>query len=204
MAFLAWLENSSFATWVRDSTSIFAYPTILAFHTFGLAFVVGTSAGIALRTLGFAPGLPLAPLEKFFRVMWLGFWVNASSGVVLLLIDATNFLTMPDFYIKLLAIAGAVASMRWLRATVFGDPASVDTRPVPMKGKILAGTSLTCWAVAVAAGRVTAYDGFIQRETAAAILILTVVLLVAGYIGARLLGWNKSARQERETTSAGY
>ena len=133
--------------------------------------------------------------------MWLAFWVNAVSGVVLLSLDARKFFTSPDFYIKMLAIAVAARSLRLLQTNVFRDPASLDTRPVPMKGKILAGTILTAWAVAITAGRLTAYDGFIQRQTAVAVLVLSVVILVARYIAAHLLAWNKSTRQARVVTT---
>lgn len=199
MSFLASIENSGWATWVREANTVFAYATVLALHTFGLAFLVGISVGISLRTLGFARSLPLAPLAGFFPLMWLGFWVNAASGVVLFLIDARSFLANPDFYIKMLAIAVAVRSLRLLQTNVFRDPASLDARP--MQGKILAGTVLTSWAVAITAGRLTAYDGFIQRQTAAAVLVLTVVILVARYVAARLLAWNKSTRQARVATT---
>jgi len=197
MSFLESIENTDFATWVRDANTVFGYATVLALHTFGLAFLVGISAGIALRTLGVAPGLPLAPLGGHFRVMWIGFRVNVLSGVVLLMLDARTFLTSPDFYIKMLAIAVAATSVRLLQTSVFGDPARLGSRPVPMKAKILAGTSLLSWAVAITAGRLTAYDGFIQRQTAAAVLVLAVVILVAWYIAARLLARNKSTRQAR-------
>lgn len=195
--FLELLENSGFAVWVREAQTVFAYPTLIAFHSFGMAFLVGTSVGIALRTLGFASGLPMAPLEKFYRVIWIAFWVNAVSGTVLLLIDARNFLTMPAFYIKLLAIAAAVTTMWLLRSCLFGDLASLDTGSVPKKAKMLAGAALAFWAIAIAAGRVTAYDPFIQRETAIAVLILTAVMLVAGYTAFRFLATKKSLRRVR-------
>ena len=38
---LASIEGSALAVWTRESTSIWAYPTILTLHTFGLAIVVG-------------------------------------------------------------------------------------------------------------------------------------------------------------------
>ena len=60
------LENSGFATWIRETPTWTGYSTVLALHTFGMAFLVGLSAMIALRVLGFARGLPLAPLGKFF------------------------------------------------------------------------------------------------------------------------------------------
>jgi hypothetical protein len=138
-------------------------------------------------------------MERFFPVMWLGFWVNALSGVVLLSLTPITFLTTPVFYIKLLAVMLAVANIRLLKRQVFGNPANLDTRPVPMEGKILAGTSLAFWTVAILAGRVTAYSGFVQRQTALAVLIVAVLVLLAGSITPRvrsLLGWSKALRQD--------
>lgn len=198
------LQSTAFVTWVREADSVLVYPTILAAHTFGMAFLVGLSAVIALRILGVVPALPLAPLEKFFPLIWLGFWVNAVSGVVLLSLTPADFLTNAVFYIKLLAIAGAVASVRLLRISVFGDPARLNTEPVPVKGKILAGTSLTFWAVGVTAGRLVSYPVFTQWRAAIAVLILTA-LLVAGYNAARRFRLsNKSAPQAARRASTGY
>jgi hypothetical protein len=90
------LENTWLSTTLRDSPNVFLYPTILAFHTLGLAFFVGISSAIALRILGVAPGLPLAPFRKFYPVMWLGFFFNAVSGLLLLVIEPTKFLTMVE------------------------------------------------------------------------------------------------------------
>src|SRR4051812_10104573 len=95
------LENTWLSTMLRDSPNVFLYPTILAFHTLGLAFFVGISTAIALRILGVAPDIPLAPFKKLYPLMWLGFFFNAVSGLLLLIIEPTKFLTMVDFYIKL-------------------------------------------------------------------------------------------------------
>ena len=194
-ALLESIENSGWATWVREANTVFAYATVLALHTFGLAFLVGISVGIALRILGVARSLPLAPLAGFFPLMWLGLWVNVASGVVLFFLDARSFLANPDFYIKMLAIVVAVRSLRSLQAIAFRDPAGLDARP--MKGKILAGTVIISWAVAITAGRLSAYDGFIQRQTAAAVLVLAVVVLLGRSVAGRLLGWRTSQEQGR-------
>ncbi len=191
MEILEFLENNGLAIWLRESPSILAYPTLLAFHTFGMAFLVGTSTAIALRLLGFASSVPLAPLRKFFPVMWLGFAISVVSGALLLMLDAKQFLTMPAFYIKMLAIAAALTIMRLLRTRVFSDEASVDTGPVPRKAPVLAGAVLISWAIAIAAGRVTAYLPFVGWQTAVAVLILTAVLLVGGYIAVCL--WRAKA-----------
>ena len=69
MELLNWIQNNAFITWVREAPTVLAYPTVLAVHTFGLIFIVGPSVAIDLRIFGFAPGVPLGPMEKFFPVM---------------------------------------------------------------------------------------------------------------------------------------
>src|SRR5207248_2755709 len=104
MDFLLRLEQLGFSEWIRESSSIFAFPTVLLLHTIGMGVAVGISAGIDLRILGIAPALPLAPMEKFIPLLWIGFWVNAATGVVLVIADATRTLTNPDFYVKMVFI----------------------------------------------------------------------------------------------------
>ncbi len=158
MQFLSALENSAFGTWVRESSSLWAYPAILFMHTVGLGFLVGLNAAIDLRILGFARRLPLAPMEKFYAVMWAAFWVNAASGTALLVADATTKMFNPVFYIKLGFVALAVVNMTLIRRRVFRSPA-LDLGPVSGFGRILAVTSLVFWAGAITAGRLMAYFG---------------------------------------------
>jgi hypothetical protein len=158
MQFLSSIENTAFASWVRESSSLWAYPAILFLHTVGLGFLVGLNAAIDFRILGVAPRLPLAPMVKFYRVMWMAFWINALSGAALLAADATTKLTNPVFYFKLAFIALAVATMILIRRRVFGNP-SLDLSPVTNGAKLLAVTSLVFWTGAITAGRLMAYFG---------------------------------------------
>ena len=184
--FLDWLEQTSVSTTLRDSPNIFLYPTILAFHTLGLAFFVGISSAIALRILGVAPSLPLAPFRKLYPVMWLGFFFNAVSGVLLLVIEPTKFLTMVDFYIKLLVIAGAVYCNRWLYLRRFKRATTVDP-PIVTRERMVAVTILVLWAAAITAGRLTAYDSAnTQWQTALGTLFVSVALVAGGYAASLL------------------
>jgi hypothetical protein len=158
MEFLSSLENSALGAWVRESSSLWAYPTILFLHTVGLGFLVGLNAAIDLRILGVAPRLPLAPMEKFYRVMWVAFWVNAASGSMLLVADATTKMTNPVFFIKMALVALAVLNMALIRRWVFGRP-SLDLTPLGSPAKALAIASLLLWAGAITAGRLMAYFG---------------------------------------------
>jgi hypothetical protein len=150
----ATLENLPFSTWLRESNSIWAYPTVLTLHTIGLALLVGASAALDLRVLGRGEAIALADLRPLFRWMWIGFWINAVSGVVLLAADATTKAAAPMFLIKLGLIAVGVAIMSGQRREVFAPSAAVTPG-----ARLLAGASLTVWFVAIAAGRLMAYPG---------------------------------------------
>ena len=199
MEFLNLIENNSFAIWLRESTSILAYPTLLAFHTLGMAFLVGTSTAISLRLLGFASSVPLAPLRKFFPLMRFAFSISLVSGALLLMLDARLFLTMPAFYIKLAAIVAALLIIRLLRVRALNDEVGAATGPVPREIQVLAAAVLICWAVAITAGRVTAYVSEIGLQSAAAVVTAAAVLLIGRYIAVRLL----ARRRHGEASSDG-
>jgi hypothetical protein len=201
MSFLESLENTGPAVWVRDADTVFAYPTVLAIHTFGLALLVGLTVALALRLLGIGAELPLAPFRKFFPFVWIGFWLDIVSGILLFLGDARKFAVETDFYVKLLGISVGVAIVRALQTRLSGDPAAPGAGAVSWRDKTLAAALLVTWVVTVTAGRLTAYDGFIQWQTSAAVLILSVVLLAAGFTARRLAGWSRPARPARAAAS---
>jgi hypothetical protein len=158
MTFLVWLESLRLSTWVREGGSIWGYPTVLFLHTVGLGFLVGVNIGIDLRLLGFARRMAIAPLAKFFPIMWTGFWINAVSGTILLIADATTKLVNPVFYIKMGFVALAVVDLVLLGRLVFRDPA-LDLEPVTLKARFIAASSIVFWLGAITAGRLMAYLG---------------------------------------------
>jgi hypothetical protein len=156
--FLLKIQESGFCQWVRQSDSLFAFSGILLMHTIGMGFVVGINACIDLRILGFAPAVRISGMTKFLPVLWLGFWINAITGVILVGVDAVHKLENWDFYVKLAFIALALINLRMMRIQVFEDPA-VDKAPPSAKAKWLAVTSLFFWLGAITAGRLLAYIG---------------------------------------------
>ena len=154
--FLRAIEDSSFSTWMRESDSPFAFYFVLLFHTFGLALLVGANGLVDLRLLGFFRTMPLAPLKRFFGIMWLGFWINATTGVLLLISYPTKALTNPIFYAKLTIIGSAIWILTRLQKEVFADT-SVAEADMMARGATLAKWSLVLWLGAISAGRLLAY-----------------------------------------------
>jgi len=158
MPFLQWLEALPLSVWIREGNSIWGYPTILFLHTVGLGFLVGLSVAMDMRLLGVASRLPLIPFAKFYPLMWIGFWVNATSGVLLLAADATTKAINTTFWVKMGFTLVAVLLLFYLRRRFFNDPL-LDSKPIPGKGKAIAALSLICWTGAIIAGRLMAYLG---------------------------------------------
>jgi len=150
------IEESGVSTWLRESESPFAFYFVLLFHTFGLALLVGANAVIDLRLLGVERDIPLAPLKRLFGIMWLGFAINAVSGVLLLIAYPTKALTNPVFYTKLTLIGLAVWVMTRLKSRVFDDPALNEAAMIG-RGRTLAKWSLVLWIGAITTGRLLAY-----------------------------------------------
>ena len=151
-----WLETTALSTWLRESPSLWAFPFVLILHTVGLAFLVGSNVALDVRVLGLAHGVPLRTLERYGMVMWTGFWINAVSGVLLLIAYPTKALTNPLFYVKLVLIGIGLAIAGKLRARLHALPVP-EARVLPPRLKALAVVSLVCWAAGITAGRLLAY-----------------------------------------------
>jgi hypothetical protein len=152
---LAALESTTFADWLRQSPSVWAYPTVLTLHTLGLAVLVGANWIVDLRVLGVAKSIPLRVLERAFPVMWVGFWVNAVSGAMLFAAEATSKGTTILFLSKLVLVAVGVVLILMLKRNLYGR--GPERASVGGAAKLLAAASLALWVGAIAAGRFMAY-----------------------------------------------
>ena len=160
--FFFWLEATPISVWMRESTSVFAFPGVLAAHAIGMGLAAGINAAIALHLLGVAPGIPTREFRRYVPLMWFGFWLNAASGVLLLFAYPTKALTNPVFYLKLTCILVAMLLFAGFRRRVLDDAAGPSgyVQPLPWSArrmKLSATAALVCWAVAITAGRLLAY-----------------------------------------------
>ncbi len=155
MQWLSTIEGTGLAVWVRESNSIWAYPTVLTLHTLGLGVLVGANWALDLRLLGVGERIPLAPLRQLFPIMWFGFWINAITGVMLFAADATSKGATGLFVFKLVLVALAVVAIQLTKSRVYGSGADAGAITGATRG--LAVASLVLWTAAIAAGRYMAY-----------------------------------------------
>jgi len=109
-----------------------------------------------VRVLGVAEGVRPRTLMRYDLVMWAGFWINAVSGVLLLIAYPTKALTNPLFYAKLGLIVVGLVLARALRARLPDDSGAGPWLLSP-SARRLAIASLACWAASITAGRLLAY-----------------------------------------------
>ena len=154
---LASLDQSAFSQWLLSSNSIWAYPTVLTLHTFGMMVLVGAALMVDLRLLGFARAIPLSSMGRLFGVMWGAFWLNLVTGTMLFIADATKRATQPLFIVKLSLVALGIVTIVLIKRSMF------DGRQEPLvitgSARRLAIASLLLWCAAVTAGRLLAYVG---------------------------------------------
>jgi hypothetical protein len=159
--FLSWLEGLRLSTEIAGSNLL--YPSILAAHGVGMAIVVGLNAAISLGILGALPQVPLPAMTKFYPAIWIGFGINAFTGLLLTMSAATRVLVDPVFYFKLVFITLALVNLVGTKREILGshdaaggDPPASSRR----KLKAMAISALVLWAFAVTAGRMMGYTFF--------------------------------------------
>lgn len=153
MGFLEWLETSALALFVQET--LWGYPIILSGHAVGMAILVGIALMVNLRLLGFAPGVPLAPLKTMVQVSLWGFAINFISGLMLFSADASFFYGNWPFRIKLvLLIVGGYTL--WKAYRQLGDSAAGERVPTT---RVIPGVAVVAWVGVIVSGRLIAYIG---------------------------------------------
>ena len=150
----------AFSQWVKDAPTIWAFPTILIVHTLGMSIVAGVSAMLSLIVLGFWPAVPMKPFARAFPLLWFGFGINAVSGTMMLVADATTKLTTVDFYLKMAFVFAGLYVLILMRRQIFEDP-QLDKRPLSGQGK---DTGLGFAGVLVWGNHVRAIAGLRERK----------------------------------------
>jgi hypothetical protein len=94
--------------------------------------------------------------------MYVGFTINAFSGLSLLAANLSNDIHNWMFLTKLSLIALAMINLELTKAKVFDDPLVINGTGVPATAKRFAIASLVLWSLAIVAGRLSEYPSFVE------------------------------------------
>jgi len=152
---LEWIETTQLGLWLRESPSVWAFPTVLTLHTVGLAVLIGASWVLDLRLLGVGRQVPLTAFRWVFPTIAVGLIINLLTGVLLFIKNAATWGVALPFFIKMALVVASVATLLPIRSLVLrsGD----QQREVGGNARMLAVASILAWAAAVTAGRLLAY-----------------------------------------------
>jgi len=141
---------------MRESPSVWAFPTVLTLHTAGLAVLVGASWLLDLRLLGISNrNSPLSAYRWVFPAIAAGLIVNLLTGVLLFIKNATTWGAAAPFFVKMLLVAVSVGLLLPIRKyTLASNDGNLE---VSGNVRLLAIASILSWSAAVTAGRMLAY-----------------------------------------------
>lgn len=150
-----YLENTSLATAIRDST--WAYPILEIIHITGITILVGAAFMFDLRLLGFSKDLSVMSLARHL-LPWSrrGLLLVIPSGLLLFITNAVALASNPVFWLKM-SLLGAAG----LNAFLFDRKAAARSgdakHTAPMGARIIALVSMLLWIAVIACGRLLAY-----------------------------------------------
>ena len=153
----SWLEATSFAAAVRES--LWLYPTLESAHVVGLALLVGATAVLDARLVGFARAVSVRRLARL-TIPWaiLGFLIVATSGAAIFTADAVRMAGSGVFRLKmvLVVVAGVNALVFHLGPWCSLERWDTSTAP-PITARLLGASSLLVWIGVITACRLIAY-----------------------------------------------
>jgi hypothetical protein len=154
-----WLENTSFAVILKESTYLF--PVVEGAHLLGMSVSVGLILLLDLRLLGLA--FRTEPVSRMMRQIapWMlaGFGLVFLTGLSLFAANATSAYANWFFRLKLVFVAVSGINALYYQIVYFPKMAAWDSSSdVPLGPRVVAAVSLLSWACVIALGRTMAYE----------------------------------------------
>ena len=136
-----------------------AYPILETVHVIGLSLLFGGIFAFDLRVLGVHKKMSVRQLASHVLPwVWVGFLLNATSGVLLLMSDATTFGMNTSFQVKMWLIGCAGINMLWFHWRVFPHVEKWNLYVgAPAMAKVTSLLSIVIWLSVITAGRMIAY-----------------------------------------------
>jgi hypothetical protein len=156
--FCRWLQQTSWATAIRDS--LWLFPIIETLHIFGIVALVGSTSILDLRLMGLTfreePVSKLA--RRFLPWTWFGFFVQISTGLLMFASEALKMYGNWAFVMKMILIGVAGLNAFVFHSLAYRSVDKWDNDPIaPVSARIAGTVSILLWFGIVALGRWIAY-----------------------------------------------
>lgn len=157
LEYLQWLENSTWATAIRQS--LWMYPALEIIHILGIVLLVGAAMLFDFFLLGFSKNLPFAGMERYL-LPWSqrALILIIPSGILLFITNAEALGFDPTFWLKMLLLV--VAALNALLFHKLGIKDQIDPeipQKLPLRYKVQALVSIVVWIAVISCGRLLAY-----------------------------------------------
>jgi len=150
-SFLEWLAQSPIANAMNGPE--WAFPVVQSCHFLGFALLIGTTAIVDLRLLGFGMRRQSAGELANDFAPWTraGLAVMLTTGFLMFSADAVRYHFNPSFQFKMTCLLVAIVFHFTVHRKVTTSQVS------PLAGKLAAILSLALWTAVVAGGRMIAF-----------------------------------------------
>jgi len=152
--FCAWLENTSFATAIRQSTWLF--PAIETLHVLAIVIVVGSVTMLDLRLLNIAwRDRSIREIhEDVLPWTWASFAVAAIAGALLFSSSATKYYHNIPFRMKMALLVVVAINAAIFEFGIYRRVAdSREGERIPVAAKVAGAAGIVLWIAVVACGR---------------------------------------------------
>lgn len=157
---MAWLEASALADFLRG-LGIWTYGLLNLGHILGIGSLFGAVLILDLKLMGLWRRIPAASLIRpTVPLAAIGFGLAATSGIMMLSFNTTEYHGNPFIYAKFPIIVAGLANIAviqrlgaWRRAAASAPAAAGDRRVLAIFGAL----SLLIWTSVIACGRLIGY-----------------------------------------------
>ncbi len=142
------------------SSGVWTYGVVNLVHILGVSSFFGAILILDLRLLRVWMATPIASISTpTERVAGVGFWIAITSGLCLLATKGGEYASNPFLVIKFGAIGLGALNVAILRASKIWKEHRLRELSDAEQSRlaVFGGASLSCWLIAMAAGRMIAY-----------------------------------------------
>jgi hypothetical protein len=153
-----WVRGTGLHEFVVEQSQ-WLWPGMEMLHYFGLTLLIGTVGFFDLRILGMAKAIPPSALHKLIPIGIAGYILNVFTGIAFFSAFPEQYFYNPAFWSKglFMAIAGINVAFFYMSSAFREVKFLPDGAAVPLRAKVIAGTSLVAWFAVLISGRLLTF-----------------------------------------------